>query len=217
MKQLVTKKDLIAGLKRPYRIPRYVWYKHVQKRVPFTEEEVAGGEIPMLHARIYIEAKLLGEVIGDFHAQRSLEIGCGYGRLTPWIAEHSVEHCSIEPESSLRNEAEKLYPNFQFYQASAQKLPFSDDFFDLCVCWTVLVHIPPTELEKVITEIKRVCSQKSVIILSESTDEYEADYEPRWGFWRHKTETLTNLLSPWKMVCRKEGYKGLSVMRFERS
>lgn len=149
--------NLKNGFKKPHRIPGYLWNRYVRRRVSFTHEAVAGPlRLPEFSARLYIETKLLNEAIGRFRSRRSLEIGCGYGRLTPWIAEHSDEHFPVEPESDLLNDARRLYPNFHFFQAKAQELPFSDCYFDLCVCWTVLIHIPPMELSKAVGEIKRV-------------------------------------------------------------
>ena len=150
-------RDLVLkGIKRPYRIPSYLRYKircisnlYIRKRVPFAYEQVVGGwgingaGLPHFSARLYREVKLLERAIGSYCAERSLEIGCGYGRLTPWIAEHSKQHYAIEPESALLNDAKKLYPNVHFYQAKAQKLPFPSSYFDLSVSWTVLQHIPP--------------------------------------------------------------------------
>jgi len=158
---------LIKVFKEPHRVPHYLWFKYVKKRVHFTYEAVAGAELPQFSARLYKEVKLLNKAIQGFHAKKSLEIGCGYGRFTPWIAEYSDEHYAVEPEFVLLNDAKKLYPNFHFYQVTAQKLPFPDCYFDLCVCWTVLMHIPPRSLRKAITEIKRVSMPEAIIILCE--------------------------------------------------
>lgn len=197
-------------------------YINYIRRVPFTYEEVVsdwgviGAGLPHFSARLYKEVKLLNEAIGDYHAKRSLEIGCGYGRLTPWLTEHSDQHYAIEPESALLNDAKKLYPDVRFHHAVAQELPFLDNYFDLCVTWTVLQHILPKELAKAVAEIKRVCTSDAVIILAEGVRE--------GGnlTWPHALEEWEDLFSPWKLSwCKKriieETHKGESglVMRFE--
>lgn len=222
-------KDLIVnGIKKPHQIPSYLRRKIVrifEKRVPFTHEEVAsdwgidGAGLPHFSARLYAEVKLLNEAIGGYHAKRSLEIGCGYGRLTPWIAEHSDQHYAIEPESVLLNDAKKLYPNIRFYQAKAQKLPFPNCYFDLCVSWTVLQHMLTKELPKAVAEIKRLCAPEAIIILAEGVGIGRTR-----RFWKHTLEEWEELFLPWKLTQyweRKieETYKdnaGL-VMRFERN
>jgi len=229
-------KDLIIkGIKRPQKIPSYLRGKiryiyrsievHIRKRVSFDYESVAGAVaggkgLPNFSARIYREVKLVTEAIGSYHAKRSLEIGCGYGRLTPWIAEHSDQHYAIEPEPVLLNDAKKLFPNVSFYQAIAQKLPFPNCHFDLCVSWTVLQHVPPKELTKAVTEIKRVCAPEAIIILGETVGE-KGGGAPTW---QHTLKEWEDLFSPWKLTrCTErkleetfKGYAGL-VMRFERS
>jgi len=222
---------IIKGIKKPHRVPSYLKKKigyaysiHIGKRVPFAYEDVVGAwgvkgaGLPHFSARLYREVKLLNEAIASYHAKRSLEIGCGYGRLTPWIAEHSQQHYAIEPESVLLNDAKKLYPDIHFYQARVQKMPFPDSYFDLCVSWTVLQHILPKELTKTVTEIKRVCTREAIIILAEALGEKGGKRA-----WEHTLEGWEDLFSPWRLTWSTErkieetfrGYAGL-VMRFER-
>ena len=227
------KELLVKGIKKPQRIPLYVQNRmqyintvYIRKRVPFTHNEVVdgwgetGGGLPQYSARLYKEVKLFNETLGGYHARKSLEIGCGYGRLSPWISEHSDQHYAVEPESALINDARKLHPNIHFYQAKAQKLPFPQSHFDLCVTWTVLQHIPPNELGKAVAEMKRVCEPNAVMVLSEAIG--EKDEKKYMRTWSHTLEEWQNLLSPWKLASHKEqkieeslaGH--MSCMRFER-
>jgi len=196
----------------------------IRRRTKFTYEDVVsdwgvnGAGLPHFSARLFNEVTLLKRAIGRYIAKRSLEIGCGYGRLTPWIAKHSNEHYAIEPELALLNDAKKLYPNVHFYRTKAQKLPFPNHYFDLCVSWTVIQHIPPNQLIKAISEIKRTCTPKAIIVLAEGVGQFSMT-----GYWEHTLEEWTNLFSPWKLTwCTErkleETFKGNSglVMRFER-
>jgi len=205
----------------------YIFNVYIRKRTPFTYDEVVadwgikGAGLPHFCARLYAEVKLLEEAVGDYHAKRSLEIGCGYGRLTPWIAKHSDQHYAIDPESFLLKNAEKLYPNVRFYQAKAQKLPFPDKYFDFCVSWTVLQHIPPKQFIKAVAEIKRVCTPEATIILVEGVGNLISDLGI---YWEHTLEEWTALFSPWELIWQKErkleaSYKSVAhglIMRFER-
>ena len=147
--------------------------RKIRKRVPFSYEGVVsdwglgGRGLPHFSSRLYREAKLLQEALANKRFDKSLEVGCGYGRLTPWIMEYSKEHYAVEPEKSLLNDARSLNPRAHFYNTKAQKLPFPDDFFDLCVTWTVLQHIPPEEQAKAADEIKRVAKKSAIIIIAE--------------------------------------------------
>ena len=161
--------------------------------------------------------KLLNQAIESYHAKRSLEIGCGYGRLSPWIADHSEQHYAIEPESVLLRDAKQLYSNIHFYQAKAQKLPFPNCYFDLCVSWTVLGHILPKELTKAVREIKRVCTPRAIIILAEGVGGKKTE-----GYWEYTLEEWMQLFSPWRLTWYTErevegALKAGLVMRFERN
>src|SRR5262249_19864428 len=61
---------------------------------------------------------------------RSLEIGCGFGRLSPYIAEHFEHHTAVDINAWAVSEASEFYPKISFSKASATELPFPDHGFD---------------------------------------------------------------------------------------
>ena len=220
IKELIPKR-----IKTSYRLVKYSCNRYLRKRMPFSHNQVVGGVsgLPEFSARIYNEVKLFQKAIGNYRSTRSLEIGCGYGRLTPWIADHSNEHFAVDPESRLLQDTRKLYPNVHLHQSKAQNLPFSDNYFDLCVSWTVLQHIPPEELPKACKEIKRVLKSNAIIILAEETRKKHP--VTRQTTWARSPKEWENLFTPWKLMWKTkrkleepfeghEGYAGM-VMRFK--
>jgi len=217
---------LVKGIRKPQETLPYIRCRYIEKRVPFTFENVVcdwgaeGAGLPQFSARLYAEVLLLNKAIANYHAERSLEIGCGYGRLTPWIADHSSEHHAIEPESVLLAQAMKLHPSIRFHKVRAQELPFPNGYFDLCVSWTVLQHVYPKQLSKAVSEIKRVCGPRAIIILAEGVGQKESDK----GYWERSLEEWRSLFLPWKLNWFSErkieatfpSSAGL-VMRFERT
>jgi ubiquinone/menaquinone biosynthesis C-methylase UbiE len=105
----------------------------------------------------------------DVKPGRSLEIGCGFGRLSPYIAEHFEQHTAVDINTWAVSEASRFYPKISFSVASATELPFSDHSFDAVITWTVLQHIPNLLVGKALSEIKRVANPESLIILCEAT------------------------------------------------
>jgi len=221
-------KDLILKIiKRPdliWKKIKFIYCIQVRRVVPFTHKDVAdlgkscARQLPYFSSRLYKEVKLLNEAVGSYHAKRALEIGCGYGRLTPWIAEHCDQLYSVDREDDLLKDAMKLYPKVHFYHTNIRKLPFPDSYFDLCISWTVLQHIVPKEFTKAVTEVKRVCTPKAIIVLCEDVGETKGR-----TFWQHTLEEWKQAFSPWKLTWyteRKieETFKGNAglVMRFER-
>ncbi|WP_227357170.1 methyltransferase domain-containing protein [Haladaptatus salinisoli] len=51
-----------------------------------------------------------------------MEVGCGYGQLTPWIADCADEHYAIDPARSLLSAAHRKYPDVWFQRARAEML-----------------------------------------------------------------------------------------------
>lgn len=219
---VIFKKLVYKGISRPHRLPIYIKYLLTQN-VPFNYESVTGGwgehgaGLPQFSARLFNEVQLLKDVLKNSFYRKSLELGCGYGRLTPWIAQYSKLHYAIEPEVKLLNASKQLYPSVKFYRAQVQQMPFPKNYFDLCVSWTVLQHIPPNNLSKVAMEMKRVCKSTATIILAEGVGKGREIW-----YWEHSLEDWKKLFSPWKLTLYtekplEERDKGLirSVMRFD--
>jgi SAM-dependent methyltransferase len=211
------KELLIAALRKPYQIPRYLWGRHglriynnnIRRRVPFRYDMVVdgwgekGAGLPQFSNRLFHEVKLLEKALKDVRADKSLEIGCGYGRLTPWIMQYSKEHYAIEPEEELFNAAKYLNPEAHFYKAKAQTLPFPDETFDLIVSWTVLQHIPPREQIKAINEITRVAKQSATLVLAEGVGNCQAE-----TVWLHTVEEWQDLFKPWSLIWQTDRVLG---------
>lgn len=190
----------------------------------FQEGDVATDRVgkslayPEFSARLWAEVKLLESAVGTKRALNSLEIGCGYGRLTPWISAFSDVHYAIEPERKLLASAEKLYPWVTFRQAKAEAIPFPDRTFDLVVSWTVLQHIKPKIILACVDEIKRVSSEDAVLVIAEGVGRGKVR-----GYWERTSSEWNDLLSPWKLSWStprrlETTYSGEAgqIMRFER-
>ncbi|MBA7538794.1 hypothetical protein ES705_31071 [subsurface metagenome] len=218
----------IKGIRNLHHVPPFIitlfrayFERYVRRRMGFTHKEVVTGvsNYAEFSSRLYMEVQLLKNALKDYSAQRSLEVGCGYARLTPWIAEYSKEHHAVDAESKLLKDAQMLYPSVQFHKATVQNLPFPTNYFDLCVSWTVLQHIPPEELARAVREVKRVLKTNGIFIIAEETENMTA-----LDTWGHSLEEWKELFSPWKLVWHTERkvetthyrkYAGM-VMRFER-
>lgn len=141
--------------------------------VTFTTAGFAGGNIPELLGRTFYEVRVLRKVLETLpkvpRPTRSLEIGCGYGRLSPNIADYVDEAHSVDINTKGLEDARKYYPQVKFSEASATDLPFEDDFFDVLVSWTVLQHVMPNLIDRAFSELNRVLKDSATVILCEAT------------------------------------------------
>tara|TARA_B110000046_G_scaffold173155_1_gene195517 strand:+ start:2491 stop:3399 length:909 start_codon:yes stop_codon:yes gene_type:complete len=88
-----------------------------------------------------------------------LDLGCGSGRWTKYIAKKVKLVEAVDPSSAIcsavkLNEGEV---NVRVTQASVSNIPFNDESFDFVVCLGVLHHIPNTQqaLTDVVKKIKK--------------------------------------------------------------
>lgn len=113
---------------------------------------------------------------GIKRGMRLLEVGCGSGAFTTFVAravseKGTVHAVDIEPkmleqlESKLNRPENHDIKNIQLTQSNAYKLPFENDFFDLACMITVLQEIP--DRHRALQEIKRVLRPGGVLAVTE--------------------------------------------------
>jgi SAM-dependent methyltransferase len=103
--------------------------------------------------------------------RRACDLGCGFGRLTPVLAERASVVVGFEREPSLVAIAQILLPDIKIVQLdSLAALPEPDASFDFALTFTVLQHMPDADAEQVIAEIRRVVAPQGSILMVEETD-----------------------------------------------
>ncbi len=156
----------------------------------------ASEKLPLFSTRLFYEVSLLEKILDNLIVEKSLEIGCGYARLTPWIAKHSQEHYAIEPTQELYEWSKLLYTDVKIENTSCDELPYPDNYFDLVITWTVLQHISPGRFKKSIEEIKRVLKNDGTLVITE----YTQYISPPTTTWGHSIEEYSLLFQPKKLA-----------------
>ena len=170
------------AIENPTDVPTYVLAKLLRKQYHPSNVKETNGQItfdfggfvnansrPELLARHNYEMLCILDIFRDVDAERSLEIGCGYGRLSPIIGQFATENIAIDINEESLAEARKHYPDIEFKCQSAMNLELEDDSVDLIVTWTVLQHIPPSDIQRAVDEIKRVSTEQATILICEAT------------------------------------------------
>jgi ubiquinone/menaquinone biosynthesis C-methylase UbiE len=165
---------------------------------------VAASSPALLLARHNYETTYIRELLRGKQIGRSLEIGSGYGRLTPTIAEFSTQHTAIDINPDALAKALQAYPEHDFLVASATSLPFSDSQFDLVTTWTVLQHIPPDRIEAACAELRRVLSAGGMLLLCEETRLANQSPGRRAHTWHRHPDAYRAMLAPMEMAFSSE-------------
>jgi SAM-dependent methyltransferase len=101
-----------------------------------------------------LEKKLLGKLLVDFPRSRTaLEIGCGTGHFTRWLASRSLEVTGLDISAAMLAEARRLN-GMNSVLGDALELPFPDRAFDLAALITTLEFV--TDAERALNEAVRV-------------------------------------------------------------
>lgn len=170
------------GLSNPTRVPGYILGKifpgsrfggsvnHKQGNITFKMGGFASAKSrPLLLTRHNYELLYIQEYLSGKEFEKSLEIGCGYGRLSPIFAQFADSNFAIDINKDAVNIAQIHHPNIDFAVQNATDIDFPDDNFDLVTTWIILQHIPPEHIDDAISEITRVLSDDGILLMCEAT------------------------------------------------
>ena len=129
------------------------------------------------------KVKLAKRILSDFKFNNCLDIGCASGYMVSQIANffpHS-KYFGIDIYDKAIDYAKKTYPCVEFKVASAGKLPFKDNTFDLILFYETIEHVedPKASLE----EIKRVLKKDGTLILT--MDSGSLLFRLVWFIWEN--------------------------------
>ena len=103
------------------------------------------------------------------NVKKVLEVGCGIGVLSSYLAEKyewEVTGIDLDPEQIERAKDDYGKNKYlKFLEADAKKLPFEDNEYDLVLSSYALHHIP--NWDKALNEISRVLKSSGFYILSD--------------------------------------------------
>jgi 2-polyprenyl-3-methyl-5-hydroxy-6-metoxy-1,4-benzoquinol methylase len=146
------------------------------------------------HAKLYHEFEGIEGLLRQ-HCQlpleRSLEVGCGFGRLSPWLARLSGTHHAVDPNAEAIETARTHYPHVEFRESTAQELPYDDDRFPFVMTWNVLQHVPPGRIGEAVGEIRRVLQPGGTVLLMENTTDTTSPIH--WGRSREAYEDMLGM------------------------
>ncbi len=125
---------------------------------------------PSAHTRNIKTFEHLFSQIDLSNVKQVLEVGCGIGVLSSYLAEKygwEVTGIDLDPEQIARAKKEHKEKKYlKFLEADATKLPFEDNEYDLILSSDALHHIV-SDWDKVLNEISRVLRPNGFYVLND--------------------------------------------------
>ena len=117
-----------------------------------------------------IIAEKILQFITSLNDKKVLEIGCGNGRITSFLANKSKKLIAIEPDFKKIKEAKDNISGVTFQIGSGEKLAFANASFDLVIFTLSLHH---QDSDAALAEAVRVLTEEGEILIIEPTIEGE--------------------------------------------
>ncbi len=143
--------------------------------------------------------RLIFELLPDNEYKNILDVGCGIGQWSTKLSDKlnsSVIGIDISPEMiELARKRSKILENSstKFFLMNAKDLKFEDDFFDLVICVTVLMHTTDEKTwGKTIKEIVKVTKPGGfILIFEDAPTEHKGERGWDAGYVRLESEYIS--------------------------
>ncbi len=120
-------------------------------------DEIAQGYEELHKEEQLKKIKLIQEHLKVNSEDKLLDVGCGTGLITePW----PCQRYGIDPSVKLLEKA-RQENKIEYRQASAENIPYPDNFFDVVISITAIQNF--NDIKKGLREIKRVGKNKFVL------------------------------------------------------
>jgi ubiquinone/menaquinone biosynthesis C-methylase UbiE len=105
-----------------------------------------------------LQLRAVARVLSDvpLHGLHGLDVGCGTGRWSRWLASKGARVVGIDASAGMLAIARRALPDVILHQMSATRIEFPDESFDLVMAVTVVQHLPVEEQEQAVVEMLRV-------------------------------------------------------------
>jgi SAM-dependent methyltransferase len=129
--------------------------------------------ITLLHTKALMRYLPSGDGTG-----LAVDVGCGYGRLTPVMAGKGWRVTGIDPDDALLDHARLNYPGAEYRQGALPDLPLEEGSVDLMLLQNVLRPLLMKDRLNCLYGVGRFLSPGGVLIVVENVRPNHSDYVP---------------------------------------
>lgn len=125
--------------------------------------------------------RLAKKILANLKFNNCLDVGCASGHMISKISYFypKAKYTGVDIHDKAIKYAKKKYPRIEFKIASADKLPFKDNTFELILFYETIEHVENPN--KCLKEIKRVIKKNGTLILT--MDSGSLLFRMVWFIW----------------------------------
>ena len=94
-----------------------------------------------------------------------LDLGCGPGHITGYLRSLGVDATGIDMVPEFIAHAKATYPSGRYHLGSMENLDVPGQSVAGILAWYSLIHLPPTDLDCVLTEFRRVMAPAGTLVV----------------------------------------------------
>lgn len=129
--------------------------------------------------------ELAKNIIKTIKFRNCLDVGCASGYMISEISQEfpKAEYFGVDIYDKAIKYAKKVYPTINFSVASADRLPFKNDYFDLIIFYETIEHVENPQ--ECLEEIKRVLKKHGKLIVTMDSGSFL--FRLVWFIWEKTT------------------------------
>ncbi|MDM8552408.1 class I SAM-dependent methyltransferase, partial [Desulfobacterales bacterium HSG2] len=149
-----------------------------------------GGRcIAMERDKEQVERRMIEQVL-DLKDKQILEIGCGDGRVTAWLADKAKYYAAIDPDAQNIAAAGSKIIDADFRVGTGEQLEFEKKLFDV-VLFTLSLH--HQDSRKALQEAHRVLRKGGRVLIIEPA--VDGEVQQFFNIFHNETQSLKNALN----------------------
>ena len=159
--------------------------------------------------KVEFNLKIMSELFVDIvpRTGKTLDFGCGYGRVTNELYELGFKDIvGVDSSTEMINRGENEFPHLELIYLPQLDLPFADASFDTVMACAVFTCIPDKKIQTlVVSELFRVLKPNGVVYLAEFCSDDSIYFTsgigvPMWHGRQNEIEDMFNVFSLEKSV-----------------